>query len=98
MEISETWFELVGRDPTKRATRKHESGNSDLDGQNKNNQGGGTTDRPQLFQEADAVQAREIMAGDSSAGDCAGVVGISIFCARFACVFKREIERGACGA
>lgn len=65
-------------------------------GENKNNETAGATDRPELFQEADGAEAREVVAEcrNSGAGgrlDCIARAG-----AGFASVFERKDERAAC--
>ncbi len=67
-------------------------------GQITDNQEVGTTDRPELFQEADAVQAREVVAERAAATPSAGMAGVAWDYSRFECVFEWKNERGARGA
>src|SRR5262245_52848332 len=68
------------------------------DGEDENNKGGCAADRPELFQKGDAVQAREVVAGDCGTGDCAGVDWLAFPCGRWSCVFERTAECSACSA
>jgi len=48
-------------------------------GPDAHNEKTGAEDRPELFQEADAVEARESLADDSSAGDSACLDRLAFF-------------------
>ncbi len=66
-------------------------------GKNTNNQEIGAEDRPELFQEADGAEAREVLAQRGAACDCAGLDRVARICAKLAGVFERTDERGARG-
>src|SRR5262249_6902495 len=62
------------------------------------NKGGCAADRPELFQEPDSVQEREVVAGDRCPGDCTGVDRLALSRARRSRVLERAAEFSAYGA
>ena len=65
-------------------------------GENKNNQEIGAAHRPELFQEADGVEAREVLAERGGACAGAGLDWLARICAGLARLFERTDERGTC--
>ncbi len=69
-----------------------------MSGENTNNQEIGAADRPQLFQEDDRAEAREVFLERGGAGAGAGVDWLAWTCEGSARLFERANERGACRA
>jgi hypothetical protein len=67
-------------------------------GENTDNQEAGAADRPELFQEADGAEAREVLAERRAACAGAGLDRVARNFAGLESVFEREDERGARGA
>lgn len=86
-----------GANPT--PTRKKQAGNCTqlrvTSGENTNNEEIGAADRPELFQEADAAEAREVLAERGTACARTDLDRVDWCCAGFEGVFKRAHERGA---